>query len=99
LCNSKSVVNQLNHEQFTEFQKQCTHLSLQYSKELNGLELYQDYKSVIIFLKKAKKKWEELDFSPNGLLRYISSVGLGTYKALATGLEILLTAPLFNSMM
>jgi hypothetical protein len=56
LCNAESLVNQLdlqNHEQFTEPQNKCTHLAQQYSKDLNGLELYQNYKD-IISLKRAK---------------------------------------------
>jgi hypothetical protein len=56
LCNAETLVNQLdlqNHEQFTELRNKCTHLAQQYSKDLNGLELYQDYKD-IISLKRAK---------------------------------------------
>jgi hypothetical protein len=41
--------------------------------------------------KRAKQNGEKLDFSPNGLLRYISSMGLEAYKNLATDLQILLT--------
>jgi hypothetical protein len=57
---------------------------------LNGLKLYQDYKD-IISLKKEKQNGEKLVFSPKGLLKYISSMGLEAYKTLATALQILLT--------
>jgi hypothetical protein len=60
---------------------------------LNGLELYQDYKDIIISLKIAKTEWEKLEFSPKGLFKYISSMGLEAYKTLATALQILLTWP------
>jgi hypothetical protein len=53
---------------------------------LNGLELYQDYKDIIISLKRAKQTVEKLDFSPKGVLKYISSMGLEAYKTLATAL-------------
>jgi hypothetical protein len=57
------------------------------------LELYQDYKDIIISLKRAKQNGERLDFSPNGLLKYISSMGLEACKTLETSLQILLTLP------
>jgi hypothetical protein len=60
---------------------------------LNGLELYQDYKDINISFKRAKQNGKKLDFSPKGLLRYISSMGLESYKTLATALQILLTSP------
>jgi hypothetical protein len=58
LCIAESLVYQLdpqNHEQFTELQNKCTHLAHRYSKDLNGLELYQDYNDVIISLKRSKQ--------------------------------------------
>jgi hypothetical protein len=64
LCNAESLVNQLdlqNHEQFTELQNNCTHLAQQYSKDLNGLEMYQDYKDIIISLKRAKQNGKKRD--------------------------------------
>jgi hypothetical protein len=79
LCNAESLVNQLNlqnHEQFTELRNKRTHLAQQYSEYLNGLELYQDYKDIIISLKRATQNGEKLDFSPKGLLKYILSMGL-----------------------
>jgi hypothetical protein len=94
LCNVESLVNQLdhqNHEQFTEPRNKRTHLAQQYSKDLNGLELYQDWKDIIISLKRAKQNVEKLDFSPKGLLKYISPMGLEAYKTLATALPILFT--------
>jgi hypothetical protein len=96
LCSAESLVNQLdleNHEQFTELRNKCTHLAQQYSKDLDGLEMYQDYKD-IISLKRAKQNGEKLDFSPKGLLKYISSMGLEMYKTLETALQILLTLPI-----
>jgi hypothetical protein len=48
----------LLNEQFTEFQNKCTNLAQQYSKDLNGLEMYQDYKDIIISLKRAKHNGE-----------------------------------------
>jgi hypothetical protein len=60
---------------------------------LNGSKLYQDYKDIIISLKRAKQNGEKLDFSPKGLLKYISSMGLEAYKTFATALQILLTLP------
>jgi hypothetical protein len=62
------------------------------SKDLSGFGLCQDYKDVIIYLKRAKH-WEKLDFSPKTLLRHISSMGLEAYKALATADQLLLTSP------
>jgi hypothetical protein len=59
---------------------------------LNGLELYQDYKN-ITSLKRAKQNGENLDFSPKGLLKYISSMGLEACKTLLTALQIPLTLP------
>jgi hypothetical protein len=56
------------------FENECTHLAQWYSKDLNGLELYQDYKDVIISLKTATQNGEKLDFSPKGLIKYISSM-------------------------
>jgi hypothetical protein len=47
----------------------------------------------IISLKRANRNGEKLDFSPKGLLKYISSMGLDAYKILATILQILLTLP------
>jgi hypothetical protein len=96
LCNAESLVNQLNpqnHEEFTELRNKCTHLAQQYSKDMNGLEMYQDYKYMIISLKRTKQNGQKLNFSPKGLLKYISSMGLEAYKTLATALQILLTLP------
>jgi hypothetical protein len=95
LRNAESLVYQLdlqNHEQFTELQNKCTHLAQHYSKDLNGLELYQDHKD-IISLKEAKQNGGKLDISPKGLLKYISSMGLEAYKTSETALQILLTLP------
>jgi hypothetical protein len=89
LCNAESLVNQLdlqNHEQFTELRNKCTHLAQQYSKDLNGLELYQDYKDIIISLKRAKQNGKKLDFSPKELIKYISSMALEAYRTLAIAL-------------
>jgi hypothetical protein len=61
---------------------------------LNGLELYQDYKDIIISLKRAKQSGKKLEFSPKGLLKYVSSMGLEAYKTLAIALQFLLTLPL-----
>jgi hypothetical protein len=36
---------------------------------------------------------KKLEFSPKGLLKYISPMGLEAYKTLATALQILLTLP------
>jgi hypothetical protein len=45
----------------------------QYSKDLDGLEPYQDYEDVIS-LKEAKKYGEKLAFSPQGLLNGIEGI-------------------------
>jgi hypothetical protein len=66
-------------------------LAHQYSKDLNELDLYQDYKDVITSLKRAKQNGEKMDISPKGLLKYISSMELEAYKMLVTALQILLT--------
>jgi hypothetical protein len=58
---------------------------------LNGLDLYQDYKDIIISFKREKQNGEKLDISPKGMLNYISSVE--AYETLATALQILLTLP------
>jgi hypothetical protein len=71
LCNAESPVNQFdlqNHEQFTKLRNKCTDLAQQYSKDLNGLELYQDCKDMIS-LKREKQNGGKLDFSPKGLLK------------------------------
>jgi hypothetical protein len=60
---------------------------------MNELEMYQEYKEIIISLKRAKQNGKKLDFPPKGLLKYISSMGLETYETLATALQILLTLP------
>jgi hypothetical protein len=52
------------------------------------LEIYQDYKEIIISLRRAKQNDEKLDFPPKGLLKYISSMGLEAYETLATALQI-----------
>jgi hypothetical protein len=52
--------------------------------------MYQDYKTSS-FPSKEENNGEKLDFSPKGLLRYISSMGLEAYKTLATALQILFT--------
>jgi hypothetical protein len=67
LCNAESLVNQLdlqNHKQFTELRNKCTHVARQYSKDFNGLELYQDYNDIIISLKTTNQNGEKLDLSP-----------------------------------
>jgi predicted transport protein len=79
--------------QFTELRNKCTNLALQYSKDLNVLEVYHDYKDIIISLKKAKQNGKKLDFPPKGLLKYISSMGLEAYGTLAITLQILMTLP------
>jgi hypothetical protein len=94
LFNAESLANQLdlqNHEQFTELRNKCTHLAQQCSKYLNGLELYPDYKDIIISLKGEKQNWEKFEFFLKELLKYISSMGLEEYKTLARALQILLT--------
>jgi hypothetical protein len=48
----------LFNEQFTEFRNKCTNLAQQYSEDLKGLEMYQDYKDIIISLKRAKHNGE-----------------------------------------
>jgi hypothetical protein len=55
--------------------------------------VYQDYKDIIISRKRAKQNRGKLVISPNGLLKYISSMGLEAYKTLATALQVLLTLP------
>jgi hypothetical protein len=45
------------------------------------------------FPQKSTTEWEKQDFSPKGLLKYISSMGLEAYKTLATALQTLLTSP------
>jgi hypothetical protein len=81
----------LFNEQFTEFRNKSANLVQQYSKDLNGLELYQDYKDIIISLTTAKQNGEKLDFSPKGLIKCISTMGLEACETLATALQILLT--------
>jgi hypothetical protein len=71
VCNAESLLEQLdlqNYEQFTQLQNKYTYVAHQYSKDLNGLELYQDYEDVIISLKK-QNNGKKLDLSPKGLLR------------------------------
>jgi hypothetical protein len=61
LCNAESLVNQLhlqNREQFIELQNECTHSAHQYSKDLNGLKIYEDYDDITISLKTAKENEE-----------------------------------------
>jgi hypothetical protein len=93
MSNAESLVYQLelqNHEPFTELRNTFTHLAQQYSKDLNGFELsgLQGHRH---FPQKSKTERGKLDFSPKGLLKYISSMGLEAYKSLATALQILLT--------
>jgi hypothetical protein len=45
------------------------------------------------FPQRSKTERGKLDFSPKGLLKYISSMGLEAYKTLAIALQILFTLP------
>jgi hypothetical protein len=38
----------LFNEQFTEFRNNCTFLAQRYLKDLNRLEMYQDYKDIML---------------------------------------------------
>jgi hypothetical protein len=79
LCNAEPLVNHLdvqNHEQFIELRNKCTHLAQQYSKDVNGFELYQDYKDIIIFLKRAKRMGKTgLFFRGTAQMHFINGIG------------------------
>jgi hypothetical protein len=55
--------------------------------------MYQDYKDIIISLKRAKQNGKKPDFPPKGLLKYISSMELEAYETLAISLQILMAFP------
>jgi hypothetical protein len=99
---AESLSNQLdlqNHEWFTELQNKYTYLACQYSKDLNGFELYQGYKDDIISLKTAKQNGEKLDFFPKVLLKYVSSAGLEASKTLAAAFSDSADITNFNNVM
>ena len=56
-------------------------------QDLNSEELFSHLKDVIRLLKRAKVNEEQMDFTPQGLLQHISSMGLEAYKTLATALK------------
>ena len=61
--------------------------------DLNSEKLFSDLKDIIFLLKRAKVYGEQMDFTIQGLLQYISSMGLEAYKTLAKALKIFLTLP------
>jgi hypothetical protein len=51
-------------------------LAYQYSKDISGLELYEDYKDVIISLKRAKQYGKTVLFSKGTVyMHFINGIG------------------------
>ncbi|XP_065654553.1 uncharacterized protein LOC136081183 [Hydra vulgaris] len=96
LCSIESAIDipnwETNKAEMESLQKKCFNLASWYSNDLNGIELFDDFKYIIDSLRRAKLQ-EIMDFSPIGLLTYISSLGLESYKTLATALHIFITLP------
>jgi len=77
-------------EQLTELCYKCNELAYRDSENLNGLELYQNYRDIITSPKRAQQKHEILNFSPETMPRYLSSLGLEEYRSLAMFLLFML---------
>jgi len=83
-CTDESLVNELDlqmTEQLTDLRDKCNELAYHGSENLNGLELYQDYRDIITSPKRAQQKHGILNFSPDAMLRYLSSMGLKEYRS------------------
>jgi hypothetical protein len=77
-------------EQLTELRDNCNELAYHDSENLNSLELYRDYTDIITSPQKAQQKHEKLNFSPDTMLKYLSSMVLQKYRRLAISLQIML---------
>lgn len=83
------------NQNLLSIEENCDFLARVYSNNLNGNELFNDIKEVIVLLKRAKRNSEKLDLNPKGVSVYISSLGLEAYnKSFVTGLKIFLNLPL-----
>ena len=60
-------------EQLSEINIKCRVLPKLYPYDLNSKEFFNDLKDVLL-LKRAKVNEEQMDFTPQGLLQYISSM-------------------------
>jgi hypothetical protein len=93
-CNDESLVNEQDlqmGEQLTELCNKYSELAHHDSVNLNGLGLYQDYRDIITSPKRAQQKHEILNFSPDAMLKYLSSMGLEEYRSLVIFLQIMLS--------
>jgi hypothetical protein len=57
------------NEQLTELRDKCNKLAYHYSENLNGLELYQDYRDTITSPKRTQQKHGICKFSPDAMLK------------------------------
>ncbi|XP_065665506.1 uncharacterized protein LOC136086934 [Hydra vulgaris] len=93
LCSIESVINipnwETNKAEMENLHKKCFILASWYSNDLNGNKFFDDFKG-IVSLSSAKLQ-EKMDFSPIGLLTYISFLGLKSFKTFATALQIFIT--------
>ena len=89
----ESLVSELDlqmAEQLTELCDKCNELAYHYSENLNGLELYQDYRDIITSPRRAQQNHGICKFSPDAMLKYLSSMGLEEYRSLAIFLRTML---------
>ena len=88
----KSQVNELDiqmGEQLTELSDKCNELAYHDSENLSGLKLYQDYTDIITSPKRTQHNHEILNFSPDAMLKYLSSMGMEEYRRLAIFLQMI----------
>ena len=84
LCKFEAYINDGDihfKEQLFQINIKRTVLAKLYPHHLHTEELFSDLKDVILLLKRAKRNGEQMDFTPQGLLRYISSMGLDAYRS------------------
>jgi hypothetical protein len=66
----------------------CNELAYHDSENLSGLELYQDYTDLITSPTRAQHNHDILNFSPDAMLKYLSSMGMEGYRSLAIFLQM-----------
>ena len=71
-CRDAFLVNELDlqmGEQLTELRDKCNELAYHDSENVNGLELYQNYRDITTSPKRAQQKHEISNFSPDAMLK------------------------------
>ncbi|XP_050340513.1 uncharacterized protein LOC126766873 [Bactrocera neohumeralis] len=96
LCDFERIIELTKdsyNDKLVEIKEKCQQLAESYPDDLDNEDLYRDIQDVLLLLKRAQKNEEQIGFSPEKVLLYISSMGLEAYKTLATAVRILLTIP------